>query len=61
MAGKLFVMVWEEADTATALTARYRAEADGTRRMRVGLRGQVRRRWGRGGVRIRQRGQRKRG
>jgi transposase len=35
MPGKVFVMDWAEADTAAALWTRYRAEADGKRRMRL--------------------------
>ena len=33
--GKRFVMAWEEDDTEAALRARYRAEAEGERRMRL--------------------------
>ena len=35
MPGKPFVMVWAAEDTEAALRARYRAEADGKRRMRL--------------------------
>lgn len=35
MPGKRFVMAWAEADTEVALKARYRAEADGKRRLRL--------------------------
>ncbi len=35
MPGKPFVMAWAREDTAAVLWARYRAEADGTRRMRL--------------------------
>jgi transposase len=35
MPGKAFVMAWAEADTEGALWARYRAEADGKRRLRL--------------------------
>src|SRR5438067_8851746 len=35
MPGKPFVMDWVEADTEAALKARYRAEADGKRRLRL--------------------------
>lgn len=35
MPGKPFVMEWVEADTEATLRARYRAEAEGDRRMRV--------------------------
>jgi transposase len=35
MPGKPFVLAWAEDDTEAALKARYRAEADGRRRMRL--------------------------